>query len=192
LKISPFRLTIDAVAPEKKSVTAYAVWPTAWGPMGAARSAAGVCRVILPHYQGDQLRDLLTWEYHQATNDESPFAELIAMSRDYFNGKVVDFASIVCDLPAEDSFSGKVLRACRSIPYGQTRSYHILAEMIGSGDAARAAAGILSKNAVPLVVPCHRVIYADGQSGGFSAPGGEAVKKRLLELERTVAGPRER
>ncbi len=105
-------------------------------------------------------------------NDEKPFAELIVLSRDYFNAKVVDFATIACDLPAEGSFAGKVLRACRAIPYGQTRSYHVLAETIGRGDAARAVAAALGKNPTRCVVPCHRVTYADGRIGGFSRPAG--------------------
>jgi methylated-DNA-[protein]-cysteine S-methyltransferase len=188
LKVFLPRLNIDLVVIKNSFVTAYAVWPTAWGPMGAAAGARGVCRVVLPHYPADQLRDLLAWEYPQAVHEEGLLADLIALSRDYFNAKRVDFAPIACDLPAEGSFAGKVLRACRSIPYGQTRSYHDLAEMIGCGDAARAVAAALSRNALPLVVPCHRVTYADGRCGGFSSPGGEATKKRLLELERSVAG----
>ena len=171
------------MASKQDIVLAYAVWPTAWGPMGAAAGAKGICRVIPPHYPADHLRELLAWECPSASLDECPLADLIDLSRDYFNGKAVDFGRVACDLPPESSFTGKVLRAARSIPYGQTRSYHLVAEMIGCPDAARAVATALSKNPMPLVVPCHRVTYADGRCGGFSAPGGEALKKRLLDLE---------
>lgn len=172
----------------KRQATAYAVWPTAWGPMGAATVARGICRVELPHYPANPLRELLAWEFPGAAQDEAPFEQLVALSREYFNGKGADFASIACELPGEGSFAGKVLRACRAIPYGRTQSYHALAESIGRPDAARAVAAALGANPVPLVVPCHRVTYADGRIGGFSAAGGEELKRRMLELERGAAG----
>lgn len=153
--------------------------------MGAAATETGICRVVLPGYQTDELAAMLAWEHPQAVADESAFAELVVLSRDYFNGKVADFAAVACDLPAERTFAGKVLRACRTIPYGQTRSYHLVAEMIGSGDSARAVAAALGRNPVPLIVPCHRVIYADGRAGGFSCPGGTELKQRMLRLEQS-------
>lgn len=162
----------------------YAVWATAWGPMGAVASPAGLCRVVLPHYQFDQLLDLLAWEHPGAARDDQPFQQLIRLTRDYFNAKAVRFDEIPCDLPGESTFSGKVLRACRTIAYGQLRSYLALAEMIGQPEAARAVATALGKNNVPLVTPCHRVTYSDGRPGGFSAPGGVELKRRLQDLER--------
>jgi len=166
----------------------YAVWPTAWGPMGAAAGTGGLRRVILPHYQTDQIAELLAWEFPEAACDEGPFAELIGLSRDYFNGKVVEFGAVGCEVLSRGTFGAKVLGACRTIPYGRTRSYGSLAEQLRRPEAARATAAALSRNPVPLVIPCHRVIYADGRTGGFSAPGGpgsEALKKRLLDLEKT-------
>jgi len=168
----------------RSNATHYAAWATAWGPVGAAAGAAGICRFVLPHYQMDDLLELLAWEHPAAARDEAPFAALIQRTRDYFNGRAVSFDDIPCDLPAERTFSGKVLRACRAIPCGRTRSYGALAEELGNPEAARAVARALGANRIPLVVPCHRVTYADGRAGGFSAPGGEALKQRLLALER--------
>jgi methylated-DNA-[protein]-cysteine S-methyltransferase len=162
----------------------YSAWATAWGPMGAVLGAAGLRRVVLPHYTMQDLLAILVWEHPGAARDEKPFESLIARCRDYFNGKRVEFADIVRELPGEGTLGGQVLRACRKIEYGQTRSYHIVAEMIGRADAARAVAAALGKNSIPLVVPCHRVTYSDGRPGGFSAPGGVEVKTRMLELER--------
>jgi methylated-DNA-[protein]-cysteine S-methyltransferase len=156
--------------------------------MGAAVGPHGICRVVLPHYPSDHLRELLTWECPAAVQDEAPFEQLIALSRDYLNAKCVDFGPIACELPPKGGIAGMVFQACRAIPYGQTRSYHVLAEVIGGSEAARAVAGALGRNPTPLLVPCHRVTYADGRIGGFSAAGGEALKARLLELERSVAG----
>lgn len=161
----------------------YDVWSTAWGPMGAAAGAGGLVRVVLPHYQFDDLLQLLAWEHKNATRDEKPFERFMELSRSYFSGKGADFGEVACELPGESSFSGKVLRACRAIPYGSTKSYGRIAMEIGQEDAARAVATALSKNKIPLVVPCHRVTYSDGRAGGFSAEGGPAMKQRMLELE---------
>ena len=163
--------------------THHGVWTTAWGPMGAVCSAEGITRVILPHYGADELAALLAWEHAGTTRDEEPFALLIELSRAYFNGRATDFGPVECVLPGEGSFSGKVLRQCRRIGYGQSMSYSDLAKRIGQEDAARAVATALSKNTIPLVVPCHRVTYANGEPGGFSAEGGPAFKQRMLALE---------
>jgi methylated-DNA-[protein]-cysteine S-methyltransferase len=173
------------MASKKKSRARwFAVWPTAWGPIGAAATEQGVSNVVLPHYQPDDLADLLAWEHPNAQRSEAPFEALIAASRAYFNARPADFADVAVDLPAEDTFGGMVYRACRDIPYGQTRSYLDLAKAIGRPDAARAVATMMSKNPTPLVVPCHRVTYSSGRAGGFSAAGGVQLKQRMLELER--------
>ena len=164
----------------------YDVWPTAWGAMGALAGKAGVCNVILPHYPMNDLIALIEWEHKGIIRDAPALAALAGRAQAYFNGQRVDFAPIGCDLPGEASFTGKVLRACRAIPYGRTASYSDLAKEIGQPEAARAVAAALSKNEVPLVIPCHRVTYADGRCGGFSAPGGEALKRRMLALEKEI------
>ncbi len=112
----------------------------------------------------------------------------MSLTRDYFNGKSVGFDEVACDLPAESTLGGLVLRACRKIGYGKTTSYHMLAEAIGRADAARAVAAALGKNAIPLVVPCHRITYADGGLGGFSAPGGVETKRKMLDMEKKTVG----
>jgi O-6-methylguanine DNA methyltransferase len=80
-------------------------------------------------------------------------------------------------------FQRKVWQALRSIPYGETRSYAWVARKIGHPRAARAAGAACGANPVPIIIPCHRVIRADGSLGGFSA--GLTWKRRLLYLERT-------
>ena len=166
----------------------FAVWPTAWGPVGAVASARGLRKFELPHYQPHDLREKLLWENPGAAEDAGRFEPLIQLTRDYFNGKVVDFGEVVCDLPGPATFAGKVLRACREIPYGRTLSYSALAYKVARPGAARAVATAVGRNPVPLVVPCHRVVYADGREGGFSAPGGVDLKKRMLEIERGAPG----
>jgi methylated-DNA-[protein]-cysteine S-methyltransferase len=165
----------------------YAAWATPWGPMGAVAGEKGLVRVELPHYALDDLRALLGWEHPNAVEDQAPFALLIERSRDYFGGKVADFSDVAVDLPGEGTFAGKVYRACRAIPTGRSMGYRDLSMEIGREDAARAVATALSKNPTPLVIPCHRVTYADGRPGGFSAAGGPDLKARMLDLERRAA-----
>jgi methylated-DNA-[protein]-cysteine S-methyltransferase len=162
----------------------YAIWATAWGPMGAVASAAGLRRIVLPHYQPGELAQLFAWEHPGAVRDDGPFERLMALTRQYYNARPTDFVEIACDLPPEGTFSGKVLRACRTIGFGQTCTYSLLAGKIGSPDSARAVGTALGKNPIPLVVPCHRVVNAFGGMSGFSAPGGIDVKKRMLEMEK--------
>lgn len=166
----------------------YSLWATPWGPIGAAATAKGLCTVVLPHYQLDDLEALLAWNHPKAVRDDAAFSRLAELSRGYFGASQADFREIDVDLPGERTFSGKVLRACREIRFGQTMSYSGLAREIGREDAARAVATALSKNPTPLVIPCHRVTYANGKPGGFSADGGPALKQRMLDLEQRASG----
>ena len=73
--------------------------------------------------------------------------------------------------------------ATREIAPGSTRSYGEIARAIGRPDAARDVGVALSRNRYPIIVPCHRVVAANGALTGFSAPGGLDTKRRMLELE---------
>lgn len=84
--------------------------------------------------------------------------------------------------PRGTEFQRQVWNELLRIPYGETRSYRELAERIGRPRAVRAVGSANGRNPLCILVPCHRVIAADGSLGGFS--GGLAVKERLLDLER--------
>lgn len=78
-------------------------------------------------------------------------------------------------------FDREVLAAIRRIPFGTTASYADVARAIGRPRAARAVGGALARNPLPLLLPCHRVIHANGEEGGYS--GGAGNKRRMLEWE---------
>jgi O-6-methylguanine DNA methyltransferase len=80
-------------------------------------------------------------------------------------------------------FYQAVWKACAEIPKGQVRTYGWIARRIGKPKAARAVGQALGRNPFAPTVPCHRVVGADGRLTGFSAPGGVAAKRRLLEKE---------
>jgi methylated-DNA-[protein]-cysteine S-methyltransferase len=185
----PSSQPLSSSAPRADSSSAeqtISIWKTAWGVMGGVRGPAGVSAIVLPHYSPNDLRDLLKWEHPGARMDDAAFADLAELCGDYFNGKRVDFSAVVCDLAGQGPFARQILTACRQVPYGQTRTYTQLAAMAGQPDKARHAAQALGKNPVPLIIPCHRVLAAGGL-GGFSAPGGVELKRRMLDLERQAA-----
>ncbi len=88
------------------------------------------------------------------------------------------------DLSFATPFQREVYQTLATVPYGETWSYGELAAAIGRPGASRAVGSANANNPVPLIVPCHRVIRADGALGGFSAPGGVGLKERMLELEK--------
>jgi O-6-methylguanine DNA methyltransferase len=92
------------------------------------------------------------------------------------------FFTVPVDLSAVAPFQRAVLEATATIPFGEVRSYRWIAERIGSATAVRAVGTALGRNPVSIVVPCHRVLRADGSLGGYAL--GLELKTRLLGLER--------
>jgi methylated-DNA-[protein]-cysteine S-methyltransferase len=107
-------------------------------------------------------------------------AEAAKQLREYFAGRRTEF-----DLPLAQpgtTFQQSVWRSLSEIPYGETISYAELAKRVGNPKAARAVGSANGKNQLAIVIPCHRVIAADGTLGGFGA--GLSMKTKLLNLER--------
>ena len=130
----------------------------------------------LVHFQGGvrPIRPPKEWE-----QDARPFREAVRQLNAYFGGKLRDF-----DLPLAPSgtaFQLKVWRTLQTIPYGETWSYGKLARRIQRPDAPRAVGAANGQNPIPVIIPCHRVIGADGSLTGFG--GGLPIKQKLLALE---------
>ena len=98
----------------------------------------------------------------------------------YFNGQQVRF-TVPADLGDLPAFHRLALRRVRRIPYGSVRSYSWVARRCGNPKAARAVGAAMSRNPVPILIPCHRVVGTRGDLVGFG--GGLALKRRLLSLE---------
>jgi len=100
-------------------------------------------------------------------------------------GSARDLRSIRLDDGAVEGLRREVYAATRRIPFGSTATYGEIARAVGleGPEAAREVGAALARNPFPIVVPCHRVLGANGKLTGFSAPGGLATKRRMLELE---------
>ncbi len=158
-----------------------------WGFLGVTVTPAGLSAVL--------------WESAEAQHPAGPAgaadtptaqalrcaaSQWLAHLREYFAGKRQAFPLEIAwnTLPP---FQRVVLQATAAIPYGETRTYGQIAAAIGRPGAARAAGRALASNPMPIVIPCHRVVSADGRLHGYSGPGGITTKARLLALE--SAGP---
>ena len=110
--------------------------------------------------------------------------DLIVRVREHYSGKMRDFSGVTLDWSLVSAFQQQVYRQTQAVPPGVTTTYGEIAQRLGLGrDGARPVGVALGSNPWPLVVPCHRVVAADGKMTGFSAPGGIRTKTRLLALE---------
>jgi methylated-DNA-[protein]-cysteine S-methyltransferase len=116
--------------------------------------------------------------------DDAWFAGITAQLGAYFAGELTEF-DVPIRLEGTD-FQRRVWQGLRTIPYGETVSYVELARRAGSPAASRAVGQANGRNPVAVIVPCHRVIAADGSLGGYG--GGLERKARLLELEQHGRG----
>lgn len=112
--------------------------------------------------------------------DELPLAERLLR---FCEGEWDDFRDVLIVDAARSQFHANVIKSCRRIPPGKTLSYAALAEKAGNPGAPRAVGSHMSRNPVPIIVPCHRVVGSRGGMGGYSAPGGLSTKQLLLEME---------
>ena len=153
------------------------IFRTSWGWCGVTATAVGVRQVILP--QPNRLAALQCLGNKLPGN--APLAEAAAQQlQEYFQQRRRKF-TVPVDISTLPTFTQRVLAGCAAIPWGTTRTYGQLAAQVGRPGAARAVGQALGRNPVPILIPCHRVIRADGGLGGFGA--GLEMKRRLLELE---------
>lgn len=117
--------------------------------------------------------------------DKSRFADVIAQLDQYFSGERQDFDLTLS--PQGTAFQQQVWQGLCEIPYGETWSYGQLAQHIGKPKASRAVGAANGINPIPVIIPCHRVIGANGKLTGFG--GGLETKSYLLNLEAETRSP---
>jgi len=165
-------------------VSQYAVFETVLGWMGLGRRSQYVGVVMLPQSSRTLAEDRLrSSRWLEATYEEvEPYAfgSLAERLCRHMEGEYVPFDDPL-DTSLWTEFRYRVWETTRLIPYGEVRSYGWLARSIGQEKASRAVGQALHNNPVPVIVPCHRVVGADGALVGFG--GGCALKQRLIALE---------
>ncbi len=153
------------------------LFDTDLGVCGIDWSDRGVTRVSLP---GPRLAGT---PIEAAADVPAPVRETIERIVALLAGGADDLRDVTLDETGVDEFRRAVYAATRAVGPGETATYGEIARAIGRPDAARAVGAALGGNPFPIVVPCHRVVGSTGALTGFSAPGGLATKRRLLEIE---------
>jgi methylated-DNA-[protein]-cysteine S-methyltransferase len=167
-------------------VLSFSLFDTAIGRCAMAWSNRGVTSVWLPERTADQTRAGVNRRFpHALESSPPPFvAHAIESIVALLEGEARDLTDIPLDFDdGVPEFHRRVYDVTRTIKPGMTLSYGEIAVRLGEPDAARAVGQALGRNPIPIIVPCHRVLAADGGTGGFSAPGRTATKLQLLAIE---------
>lgn len=163
----------------------FALFDTVLGPCGVAWGAHGLRASQLPEPDTAALRARLRRRVPGAAEAPPPawVQQLIDDIGALLRGQPLELPLVPLDLRGLRELDGRVYEIVRRIPRGATLSYGQVAERLGDRLLARAVGQALSRNPFAPVVPCHRVLGADGRPGGFSARGGLHTKLQLLIIE---------
>lgn len=167
------------------TVPGFALFDAAIGPCGIAWSGMGVAGVQLPERDARRTRARLRHRFPGANEAVPPPAiqaaigAIVALLR----GERRDLSSVALDMEGIPQFHRRVYEVARTVPPGGTMTYGEIATRLGDPGAARDVGQALARNPFALIVPCHRVLAANGKLGGFSAAGGVTTKATLLKIE---------
>lgn len=163
----------------------FAIVPTALGAFGAVWSEAGIVRTWLHDRTPDRTRRSIERAYPIA-EEQTPPGHIAATLTDVgalLEGEPRTFA-VDLDMNGIPEFDRRVYELARTVPPGETITYGAIAKALGEEPMrSRDVGQALARNPFAPVVPCHRVVAAGRQLGGYSAPGGAATKRWLLQLE---------
>jgi methylated-DNA-[protein]-cysteine S-methyltransferase len=157
----------------------YYIFQTKEGYMGAVRTYRGLYSLLLPERSAEAIKNTIKSSFKKLKSRSKPFIRLKKKIKAYFSGKNVRF-NLKLDLGGFSDFDKKVFAVTATIPRGQTRSYSWIARLIGDNRYSRAVGQALSRNRLPIIIPCHRVI-GKKDFGGFSY--GMDNKRMLLKAE---------
>jgi methylated-DNA-[protein]-cysteine S-methyltransferase len=163
----------------------HAFFDSAVGKCALAWNDVGLTGVWLPDVRPGALRRKVA--HHLGQEDDAapspPIGAIVDAIRRLLAGARVDLRDVPLDLASIDDFRRRVYAVTRTIAAGRVLTYGAVAGQVGADASARAVGQALGANPFPIVVPCHRVVATSGGLGGFSAPGGVAMKRRLLAIE---------
>ncbi len=165
----------------------YSFFPTAFGNCGIAWNEIGLAGFQLPGDDTEAVtKDFARRTKSTAANEARPewVRRLVDQAQKHLEGKLHDFSDARIDWSLASDFQRAVYLQTLAIKPGFEKSYGEIARLLALDPAAARAVGLaLATNPWPLIVPCHRVVAANGKMTGFSAPGGIRTKTRLLALE---------
>jgi methylated-DNA-[protein]-cysteine S-methyltransferase len=165
---------------------------TAVGSCGIAwNSDDEVVGVQLPEATEGATRRRLLRRHPDGRPAKAPVAvqEVVDAIVALIGGEHRDLSTVPLDMTGVPDFNRRVYEVARRIPPGSTSTYGAIATELGDRLLARDVGEALGHNPFPIVVPCHRVVAADGRLGGFSANGGVATKRKLLLIEGAASVP---
>ncbi len=162
------------------------LFETAIGRCGIAWSELGVAALQLPEQSDLETSARLLQRLPNAREGSPPPDVRLALEGivALLGGEPRDLSFVRLDMTGVPPFHRRVYEVARSIPPGTTIAYGEIARRLGAPGSARAVGQALGHNPFAIVVPCHRVLAANGKTGGFSANGGVNTKLRLLSIER--------
>ena len=173
-----------AAAAEGLLDVAYDVFDdTAVGPLLVGVTDRGVCRIAYDPEPDRELELLARLYGSRVLRSSKPVDRLHREIDEYLHGKRRSF-DVEPDVRAQPEFNRRVLAELARVDYGVTTTYGALAKQSGAPDAARAVGTVMNRNPVPIVLPCHRVIGANGKLVGYG--GGLDRKELLLRLEGAI------
>jgi methylated-DNA-[protein]-cysteine S-methyltransferase len=163
----------------------FALFDTPIGPCGLVWSTDGIVGLQLPESTAERTRQRVRRRWFEATEAPPPHGieRVIDRVQALLEGEAVEFDDIALDLGAIPEFHRRVYEIARTIPPGRTMTYGEIARRLDAPHDSREVGQALGRNPIAIIVPCHRVLGADGKMGGFSATGGVATKRRILEIE---------
>ena len=168
----------------------YILFDTVLGRCGLAWGKRGVLAASFADENDDKTRARLLRRAQGAQEAATPPAGVetaIADIQALFQGEPRNFADAQLDLEDLPEFDCTVYDLTLKIKPGETKTYGELARSLGDVSLSRRVGQALGRNPIPIIVPCHRVVGADGAMTGFSAPGGTVSKRKLLKIEGALA-----
>ena len=144
-------------------------------------------RIFLPHLRKRELDGRVRRTGPLKPESVPAVLGLSKEIRAYFAGNPIEAHWELLDLTGMTPLQHSVLEAVGRVPYGKARSYGQIAAQVGHPGAYRFVGSTLARNPFPVLIPCHRIIRADGSPGLFQ--GGRDLKKGMLELEKGLATP---
>jgi methylated-DNA-[protein]-cysteine S-methyltransferase len=168
----------------------FSLFPTALGACGIAWFGDTVLATHLPERSEAATAARFTARMRSAVEDKPPppIQRVITSIAALLDGEQIDLSFVACEFGRVDAFAAKVYEITRTIPPGETRTYGEIALLLGDKLLAQNVGRALGRNHLPIIVPCHRVIGANGRLTGFSAAGGVETKLRMLAIEGARVG----